>query len=459
MNRAQQLGEEKISKLLLTFSIPAIIGMLVNALYTVVDRIFIGNASDIGKDGIAGITFSMPIMIFMMALGMLIGIGGAALAAIRLGERKHEEAERILGNSISSIVILTVFFVTLSLIFLQPILKLFGTSQAILPFATDFLRIILLGSVFSSLTMCLNSFIRVDGQPKIAMLTMIIGAVVNVILNPLFIFVFHWGIGGAAFATVIAQFISMSWTLKYFMSAKSHLKIRIKYMTVEFPLVVRIMSIGLPSFLMQVANTFVNILLNIRLSQLGGDISISAIGIISSLQMLLIMPILGINQGVQPIIGFNFGAKRLDRVREALKLAVLSATGISVFGFIIIQAFPRFWITLFNQNPELVHFGVNALRAMLLMLPIIGFQIICSSYFQAIGKTHLATFLTLTRQVIILIPAIFILSSLFGIMGVVFAVPLADFVAAILTAIFITFEIKLHLNPTQDEQKNGRIVA
>ncbi|MBC7960510.1 MAG: MATE family efflux transporter, partial [Vallitaleaceae bacterium] len=354
----------------------------------------------------------------------------------------------ILGNAITSIILLTIFFVALSLIFLQPLLKIFGTSAEVLPFATDFLRIILLGSVFSSLAMCLNSFIRVDGQPRIAMFTMIIGAVINCILNPLFIYVFHWGISGAALATIISQFITMVWTLRYFLSSKSRLKIRIKNFIPNPPLIARVMAIGLPSFLMQVANTFVNIIINIRLSQLGGDISISAIGIISSLQMLLIMPILGINQGVQPIIGYNFGAKRLDRVKEALRLAVISATSIAVFGFVIIQAVPKFWISLFNRNPELIHFGVDALRVMLLMLPVIGFQIICSSYFQAIGKTHLATLLTLTRQVIILIPAILILPSIFGIMGVIYSVPLADFLAALLTAYFIIIEIKRHLITT-----------
>lgn len=445
MNRSKQLGEEKISTLLLAFSIPAIIGMLVSALYNVVDRIFIGNASDIGAAGIAGITIGMPIMIFMMALGMLIGIGGGSLAAIRLGEGKPKEAEHILGNAISGIVLLTVFFSMACFIFIKPLLILFGASNEVLPYAINYLKIILAGSVFSSLAMCLNNFIRVDGQPRIAMTTMIIGAIINTLLDPLFIFVFHWGISGAALATILSQLISMIWTVYYFLSKKSHLKIHLKNLSIDLELILKIMAIGLPSFLMQIANTFVNILLNVRLSQLGGDIAISGIGIISSLQMLLIMPILGINQGVQPIIGFNYGAKKLDRVKEALKLGILSATAISIIGFILIQAFPDFWIKLFNRDPELVNFSVNALRAMLLMLPVIGFQIICSSYFQAIGKTRLATFLTLTRQVIILIPAILVLSSLFGIMGVVYSVPLADFVSAIVTALFIMIELKKHL--------------
>ncbi len=447
MNRAKLLGEEKISKLLFTFSIPAIIGMLVTALYNVVDRIFIGNAADIGKDGIAGITIGMPIMIFMMALGMLIGIGGGSLAALRLGEGKKTEADHILGNAISGIILLSFVFAVSSFIFIKPLLTLFGASDEILPYAVSYLRIILVGATFSSLTMCLNNFIRVDGRPKIAMATMIIGALINVVLDPLFIFVFKWGISGAAFATILSQLISLMWTLHYFLSGKSHMKVFLKNLRIELVLLFKIMSIGLPSFLMQVANTFVNILLNVRLSQLGGDIAISAMGIVSSLQMLLIMPILGINQGVQPIIGFNYGAKKLDRVREALKLGVLSATVISVVGFILIQSFPTFWVSLFNRDPELIKLAVNALRAILLMLPIIGFQIICSSYFQAIGKANFATFLTLVRQVIILIPAILILSSQFGLLGIFFAVPLADFISALVTTFFITVEIKRHLMP------------
>lgn len=457
MNRSTQLGEEKISKLLLNFSIPAIIGMLVSALYNVVDRIYIGNAKDIGAFGIAGITISMPIMIFMMALGMLFGIGGGALTAIRLGEGKREEAENIMGNAVAGITILTISFALIFTVLMKPILVLFGTSPEIMPYASTYLHIILIGSVFSSLGMCLNNFIRVDGNPKIAMATQILGAIINALIVPVFIFVFHWGIAGAAFATIISQFISMAWTINYFISAKSHLKLRFKHLRLHTPLLLKIMSIGMPSFLMQVANMFVNILLNARLSQLGGDLAISGIGIVSSLQMLLIMPILGINQGAQPIIGFNYGAKKFARVKETLKLAVLSATAFSIIGFALIEAFPKFFITLFNRTPELVAFGVDAIRIILLMLPIVGFQIICSSYFQGIGKSGLATFLTLSRQVIILIPAIMILSSIFGIYGVIFAIPLADFVAGVLTAIFISIEMKKNL--VISDAGDGELVA
>lgn len=434
MDRAKQLGEEKISKLLITFSVPAIIGMLVSALYNVVDRIFIGNAPDIGKLGIAGITIGMPIMIFMMALGMLMGIGGSSLAALRMGEGKQSEAEHIMGNAIIGIVVLTLACAALGLIFLDPLLSAFGASDNILPYAKDYMGIILLGSIFSALGMCLNAFIRVDGQPKVAMKTMMVGALINAILDPLFIFGFHWGIQGAALATILSQFASMAWTIHYFTGTRSRLKIHRKHLVPDLSVINHIVIQGLPSFLMQIANTVVSILLNVRLSQLGGDIAISGIGIINSLQMLMIMPVLGINQGAQPIIGFNYGAKKYHRVKETLRLAIIASTAISTLGFLIAELFPGFLISLFNRDAELMAFATFALRVMFIMVPCVGFQIITSSYFQSIGKPKIATLLTLSRQVIVLIPAILILSSLFGVKGVVFATPLADGLAVLLTA-------------------------
>lgn len=442
MNRSQQLGEEKISKLLFSFSVPAIVGMLVSALYNVVDRIFIGNAPDIGKLGIAGITIGMPIMIFMMALGMLMGIGGSSLAALRLGEGKREDAEHIMGNAIVGIVILTLITAALGLIFLNPLLSAFGASETVLPYAKDYMGIILLGSTFSSLAMCLNAFIRVDGQPKVAMKTMMVGALINAILDPLFIFGFHWGIQGAALATIMSQFASLLWTLHYFTGGKSHLKIHRSNLVPDFTVLNRIVVQGLPSFLMQIANTVVNVILNVRLSQLGGDIAISGIGIVTSLQMLMIMPVLGINQGAQPIIGFNYGAKKFHRVKEALRLAIISSTAISTLGFLIAELFPSFLISLFNRDAQLMEFAVFTLRVMFIMVPFVGFQIITSSYFQAIGKPKVATLLTLSRQVIVLIPAILILSTIFGVKGVIYATPLADGLAVVLTTTVFLHDAK-----------------
>ncbi|NDL66447.1 MATE family efflux transporter [Anaerotalea alkaliphila] len=440
------LGVEPVSKLLLQFSIPAIVGMVIMALYNVVDRIFIGNSPDIGAIGIGAIALGMPIMTFMMALGMLIGIGGGALASIRLGEGNPKESEHILGNSATAIVLLTAAAAVLFLLFLDPLLRMFGASDEILPYSKDYLRIILAGSVFGSLTMAMNNFIRVDGRPKTAMLTMALGAGINIVLDPLFIFVFRWGIQGAALATILSQMASTVWVLHYFLGGESRLKLRRRNLPLAPPLVLKVMSIGLPSFLMQFANTFVIILINARLSLYGGDLAIAAMGIVTSMQMLMIMPILGINQGAQPLIGFNYGAGKLDRVKETLRLAIAAATIFSVVGFVIIQSMPGLLIRMFNDDPVLLVLGKDALRFFFLAMPVIGFQIIAASYFQAVGKTRTATFLSLSRQVIILIPAILLLSNLFGLYGVFYAPPLSDFLAALISAVFFHREMKHHLH-------------
>lgn len=443
MDRSKQLGEQKISKLLLTFSIPAIVGMLVNALYNVVDRAFIGNSPDIGELGIAGITIGFPIMIIMMALSLLVGIGGGALAAIRLGEQNKDQADHIMANAMVLHTIIITILAVVGLIFLQPILELFGASEAVLPYAKDYMRIILFGSLFGGTSMCLNNFIRVDGSPNIAMLTMLIGAGVNTLLDPIFIYVFHMGIKGAAYATIISQAISFIWVIRYFLSGKSHLRFARKNFKLQ-PIIIRsILAIGLPSCLMQLANSVMNIILNKSLNLYGGDIAISGMGIINSIQLLMIMPVLGISQGAQPIIGYNFGAKQYKRVLETLKLAIIAATTIVTVGFISTRLFPVQFISAFNKNPELLNFGTYALKTFFLFLPTVGFQIISSTYFQAVGKTKPATFLTLTRQIIILIPAILILPRFFGLEGILYAGPISDLISAILTGIWLSIELKI----------------
>ncbi|PKM52295.1 MAG: MATE family efflux transporter [Firmicutes bacterium HGW-Firmicutes-7] len=449
MDRTKQLGEEKILKLLMTFSIPAIVGMLVNALYNVVDRIFIGNSPDIGKMGIGGITIAFPMMLIMMALAMLVGIGGASMAAIRLGEQKGEEAEKYMGNAIVLLIGISVFSTVVGLIFLEPILEFFGANANLLPYAKNYMQIILLGSIFGGVSFGLNNFIRVDGSPRIAMVTMLIGALINMALDPLFIFVFRWGIRGAAFATIISQAITAVWVIWYFLSNKSHLKIRIPNLTLD-PLIVRsIIAIGLPPFMMQMANSLLNIILNNSLMNYGGDLAVAGIGIINSIVLLLLMPVIGISQGAQPIIGYNYGAKNYERVTETLKLAIIGATGIVLIGYLGIRLFPEELIGLFNKDPELLRFGSRALSIFLMFLPIIGFQIIGANYFQAVGKMKPALILTLSRQVLILIPAIIILPRFFGLDGILYAAPVADLSSAILTGTWLFFELR-HLRDKAD---------
>lgn len=441
MDRSKQLAEDKIGKLLLTFSVPAIIGMLVNALYNIVDRIFVGRG--VGRLAIAGITIGFPVMIILMAFGMLIGIGATSLISIRLGENKKDEAEQIMGNAMVLLVLVMLVLTVLGLAFLEPILRMFGASADVMPYAKDYLRIILFGSVFQGIGFGMNNFIRAEGNPKIAMLTMLIGAIINTILDPIFIFVFKWGIQGAAIATIIAQAASAIWVVGHFLGGKSILKVRKENLRLKKDVVLKIFTIGSAPFMMQVAASAVTAILNNQLAIFGGDIAISAMGIINSLSTIILMPIFGINQGSQPIIGFNYGAKQYDRVKQALKYAATAATALVVLGFVLIRIFPQQLITLFAEgDQELIDIGANGIKIFFMLMPFIGFQIVCANYFQAIGKPKQAAILSLSRQVLFLIPALLILPKYFGLNGVWMAAPVADGLASLITGVWIVFEVK-----------------
>lgn len=447
MDHSKQLGEEKIPALLLKYSIPAIVGMLVNALYNVVDRIFIGNG--IGAAGIAGITIAFPIMLFIMACGMLVGLGANALISIRLGQQKPKEAELIMGNALVLLIGISLAITGGGLFFLEPVLKVLGASAEVMPYARDYTRIILLGTVFQSIGFGMNNFIRAEGRPQKAMITMLIGAVVNTVLDPLFIFVFRWGISGAALATILAQLVSALWVLHHFFSGSSLLRMRRPNLKLDPDTVKRIAAIGSAPFAMQLAASLLNVIMNRGLMTHGGDIAVSGMGIVTSVSVLFLMPIFGINQGLQPIIGYNYGAKQFGRVREALKLGILFATAIVTTGFVITQLFPREIVSLFNRtDTALIDFGAKAVSMFLIFLPVIGFQIVSANYFQAVGKPRHAAFLSLSRQVLVLIPALLILPGIWGINGILAAGPVSDLVSSVITGIFILRELK-QLTPDQ----------
>lgn len=459
MDRSNLLGEEKISSLLLKFSIPAIIGMMANALYNVIDRMVVGNK--IGSDGLAGITIGFPIMLIMMAFMMLIGIGATSLISISLGEKKKDEAELILGNTIVLLIIMSVIITALGLIFMDPMLKLFGASENVLPYARAYMTIILLGTIFQSIGFGLNNIIRGEGDPKTAMLTMLISVILNAILAPIFIFIFNWGIHGAAFATVLSQAVSGIWVFLYFATGKSLLKIHKNHLILHGNVVLKILAIGSAPFALQLAASLVNVIMNKSLGFYQGDLAISAMGIINSIAMLILMPIFGINQGVQPIIGFNYGAQNFNRVKQALKLAIIAATAIVCLGFIFIMSLSKQLISLFNPSDyELIKFGAYGLRTFLIFLPIIGFQIVSANYFQAVGKPQKAMLLSLSRQVLFLIPALLLLPVYFGIHGVFMAGPLADLVSSVVTAFFLFYELR-HLDrrhqESSGENENGEM--
>ncbi|GAB1454914.1 MAG: MATE family efflux transporter [Spirochaetia bacterium] len=440
-DRTTQLGTKSIASLLLRFSVPAIVGMMVQSLYNVVDRIFIGNG--VGPLGLAGATVSFPFMLVIMAFGMLIGIGGGSLLSISLGEGKKDFAESVINNAFVLIIIISSSLMVCGLVFLDPLLRLTGASEAVLPYARSYMRIILLGVMLNNIGFSMNNFIRAEGNPKIAMMTMLIGAILNTILDPIFIFIFDMGIAGAAWATIISQAMSAIWVLSYFLSGKSHLTIDFKRMRLRKDVVLRIVAIGSAPFAMQIAASALNTILNNQLKTYGGDMAISAMGIIYSVAMLILMPIFGLNQGSQPIIGYNYGAKQYKRVIRSVELTMMVATFIVATGWLATRLFPQFIISAFSRgNIELVDIGTRAMRIFFFMFPFVGFQVVGASYFQAVGKPKHAMFLSLSRQVLLLIPLLLILPRFFGLDGVYGASPTADFLSSILTGIFFFLELR-----------------
>ena len=437
MNRQNVIGEEKISKLLMQFSIPAIIGMMVNTLYNIIDRMYIGNIPEIGSLALTGVGITLPIMTIILAFGMLVGMGTSARISLKLGQHKKDEAEHHLGNAFILILILSALITVIGLVFMRPILTLFGASADTEIYASQYMQIIFIGTIFNMLSFGLNHSIRSDGNPKIAMFSMLIGAGINIILDPIFIFMFGLGVRGAAIATVISQIASTIWILYYFTKGKSNIKITRHSMRLQKTIMLSIFSIGMSPFVMQLANSMVQVLANNALKMYGGDLAIGAMTIVSSVSMIFMMPLFGLNQGSQPIVGFNYGAKKYHRVKEAVKYAVVVGTIIVTVGWLVIQLAPDMLIRIFNNDPKLAEMARSGLKIFLFMLPVLGFQVISSNFYLAIGKAKTSMFLSLLRQVLLLIPCLIILPRIgdLGLTGVWLAGPVADGLASIITGV------------------------
>ncbi|WP_055071823.1 MATE family efflux transporter [Clostridium massiliamazoniense] len=443
MDKQKELGEGSVIKLLTKYSVPAIIAMMVNSLYTIIDRMFIGRIPGVGSIAMSGVGITMPIVYIVLGLGMLVGVGTAASISIKLGQGKKKVAEKLLGNALTLSLIISVIVTILGIMFSKNILLLFGASSSVIGYADQFIKIILIGTVFNLVGFSLNQSIRSDGSPKVAMTTMLIGCGLNIALDPLFIFVFKWGIQGAALATILSQAVSAVCVLYYFTKGSSNLKIKKETLKLEKPLVLGIFAIGMAPCAMQMAASLVQVVSNRALITYGGDLAAGVMAIISSVGMIFLMPIFGMNQGSQPIIGYNYGAKKYKRVKQTLIYAIIAATIVVAVGGILIQLFPDIAIKMFNDDPKLIEIGVSGIKIYLAMLPIIGFQAISTNYFQAVGKAKTSMFLSLLRQVILLIPLLIILPKYFGLTGVWLAGPTSDLLSSIITAIFITREMNL----------------
>lgn len=443
MNKnSKALGEENIAKLLKRLSVPAMMGMIVNALYNFVDTVFLGQF--VGVDAIGALAISFPIQMIIMGFGTMIGIGAASAASRALGAKEIEKADHIVGNAFLSIFIIGILLITFGREFLNPILSLFGATDTLLPLAHDYMNIILMGSIFLTISMVSNNVIRAEGNAKVAMISMMIGTGFNIILDPIFIELLGFGIRGAAIATVLGQIFAFLYVTNYFYRGKSNFKIMPHHLKPNIEYLTEIFTVGFPTFMRQIAGSILAIVVNNSLGFYGGDLAISVYGVINRVLMFILMPMFGIVQGFQPIASFNYGAKNFKRVIEVLKVSLKFLIIYSTIGVIIIQLFPGLIIKMFNNDTELIRLGKVAIRIVTIMIPFVGIQILSASLFQAIGKAKPALIVSMSRQTLFLIPLVLLLPKLnnLGLIGIYAAFPLADILAIALSVYLLKREVQ-----------------
>ena len=434
------LGSENVGKLLMQYALPAIVAMTAASLYNITDSIFIGHG--VGADAIAGLAITFPLMNLAAAFGSLIGVGASTLLSVRLGQKDYDTANIILGNVVTLNLMLGIGYTLIMLLILDPLLIFFGASEVTLPYAHDFMTIILWGNVVTHMFLGLNALLRSAGSPQKAMYATIFTVIINLVLNPLFIFVFEWGIKGSAYATVIAQLVVLLWQLRIFSRKDMFIHFRKGIFRLRSSIVKRSFSIGMAPFLMNVAACVVVILINRGLKEHGGDTAIGAYGIVNRVAFLFVMVVFGLNQGMQPIAGYNYGAKLYPRVIDVLKKTTIGATLVLCVGTFIVEVFPHFVASLFTSDKHLIDLSVVGLRIVFMTYPIIGVNIVGSAFFQSIGLSEKAIILSVTRQVVFLIPFLLIFPGIWGINGVWFTMPVADIFATVLTVFMLGQQLR-----------------
>lgn len=444
---AAELGTERIRKLLVQYAVPAIIAMTASSLYNMVDSIFIGHG--VGPMAISGLALTFPLMNLAAAFGSLVGVGAATLVSMRLGQHDYQTAQQILGNVVVLNLVVGLAFGLVTLVFLTPILYFFGASEATVGYARDYMTIILLGNVVTHMYLGLNAVLRASGHPRKSMYATILTVVVNAVLDPVFIYGFDWGIRGAAIATVLAQVISLVWQFRILSDKSELLHFRRGIYRLRRKIVSNIFAIGMSPFLMNLAACFIVILINKGLKEYGGDLNIGAYGIVNRLGFFFVMIVMGINQGMQPIAGYNFGARQYDRVLRVLKLTIIGATCITTVGFLLGELAPRLAVSAFTTDAELIRLSSEGMRIVFFCFPIIGFQMVTTNFFQSIGMAGKAIFLSLTRQLLFLMPGLLLLPRFFdrytewdGSWGVWCAMPLSDFLASVVAAFMLVYQLK-----------------
>lgn len=437
----EKLGTAPLGRLIFGLAIPSVVAQLINVIYNMVDRIYIGHIPDVGAEALAGLGLSLPVILLIQAFSALAGMGGAPRASIQLGKGDRDSAERILGNSVTMLIGFAVIL-TCSFYFVkEPLLYLFGASDATLPYAEAYLNIYLVGTIFVMAYQGLNMYISCQGHARTAMISVLIGAILNIGLDPLFIFGLHMGIRGAALATIISQGVSAVWVVSFLLSKRTGLKIRVKNMRLNARVAGAILGLGVSPFVMQSTESLISIVLNRGLQQYGGDIYVGVLTILQSVMQLIVIPVQGFSQGVQPIISYNYGANQLRRVRKTIQIALSVIWGFSFLFTGIVMLFPKVFTSLFTSQPEMLSLSASKLPVFLAGLLIFGIQMTCQNTFMGLGKAKSSLFIALWRKVILLIPLALILPHFAGVDGIYWSEPIADTVSALTAGILFVFTV------------------
>ena len=424
-----ELGTKPVGKLLAQYALPAVIAMTAASLYNIIDRVFIGQV--VGPMAISGLAITFPFMNLAAAFGAAVGVGASTTISVKLGQKDYESAENILGNTITLNLIVGLAFGGICLLFLDPILRFFGASDATLPYARDFMQVILAGNVFSHMYFGMNAVLRAASKPRMAMFATIFTVGMNILLDVVFILWWHWGIKGAAFATIIAQVLALCWQMKLFTNKSELLHLKRGIYKLKSNLVRNIISIGISPFLMNACACVIVIFINNQLVRFGGDMAVGAYGIANSIAMIFVMFVIGLNQGMQPIAGYNYGAQQYDRMMRVVKLSIITAVCIMLTGWSLAMFAPYHCARMFTTDPELIKGSIKAIHIIMMMFPLIGSQMVITNFFQCIGKVKISIFLSLSRQLLFLLPLLAILPNFYGINGVWASMPTSDFIAVV----------------------------
>ena len=437
----EKLGTAPLGGLIFSLAIPAVVAQLINVVYNMVDRIYIGHIPDVGTEALAGLGLSLPVILLVQAFSALAGMGGAPKASIQLGKGDREAAERILGNSVTMLIGFAVFLTVGFYLVKEPLLYLFGASDATLPYAQDYLNIYLVGTIFVMAYQGLNMYISCQGHARTAMISVLIGAILNIGLDPIFIFGLHMGIKGAALATILSQGVSAVWVVRFLLSRRTGLKIRVKNMRLNARVAGGILALGVSPFIMQSTESLINIVLNRGLQQYGGDIYVGVLTILQSVMQLIVIPVHGFSQGVQPIISYNYGARQIERVRKTFQIALSVIWGFSFLFTGMVMLFPQVFVSLFTSQPEMLEQSASKLPIFLAGLLIFGIQMTCQNTFMGLGKAKISLFIALWRKVILLIPLALILPQFAGVDGIYWSEPIADTVSALTAGVLFVITI------------------